>query len=173
MHLARVLVAADALLTEADECVRADLLPRTELDERDDLLAVDVVRPADDPSRRDGRVLQQRRLDVPWKDVEAAPDDQVLLAVDDVDVPVVVEAAQVAGVEPAVPDRLRRQLRRAPVAEHDRAGTDADLADLAVAGDAHLDAGGRLADGAEASTSRWRRRDERRGFRQAVALADF
>src|SRR5512132_2016048 len=172
MHLSRGLVAADARLAEADQRVGSDLLALTELDDRDALLAVDVVRPADDARRRDGRVLQQRLLDVPWKDVEAAPNDQVLLAVDDVDVPVVVEAAQVAGVEPAVPDRLRRQLRRAPVAEHDRARTDADLADLAVAVDAHLHAGGRLADGAEASTSRWRRRDERRGFRQAVALAD-
>src|SRR4029453_17866659 len=144
-----------------------------ELDERDDLLAVDIVRPSDDPRRRDGRVIQQCLLDVPWKDVEAAADDQILLAVDDVDVPVVVEAAQVAGVKPAVPDRLCGQPRRAPVPEHDRGRADADLANVPLAVDAHLHAGGRLADRAEASLPGWRRRDQGRSFRQPITLANL
>jgi hypothetical protein len=55
-------------------------------------------------------VLVQHLLDLARVDVVAAADDEVLLAVDDEQVAVVVGVAEVAGVEPAVLERLRRRL---------------------------------------------------------------
>ena len=77
-------------------------------------------------------------LDVRRREVLAARgDDDVLLAAGDGEEAVGVERAQVAGVQPAV-------VRRAAViaGEHVQAADD----DLAVGGDAHLDAGQRAAD---------------------------
>src|SRR5204863_8487105 len=72
-------------------------------------------------------------------------DDQLLLAVDDGQVPVLVEGADVAGVQPAVGvDRIRGSLGLVAVARHH------DLAahqHLAVVGQAQLDAGDRGSDG--------------------------
>src|SRR5262249_12683542 len=57
----------------------------------------------------------------------AAANDQVLLAVHHVQVAVGVQAADVAGVQPAT-EQGRRSLRgRIPVAGHDAVGADADL----------------------------------------------
>ena len=71
-------------------------------DERDHLLAADRVRPADDRRRGDARVLEQHLLDVAGEDVHPAADDEVLLPVDQPEVAVGVEAADVAGVQPAL-----------------------------------------------------------------------
>ena len=49
-------------------------------------------------------------LDVGGMDVVAAPDDHVLAPADDVEVPVVVQPAQVSGDQPPVPPRLRCRL---------------------------------------------------------------
>ena len=68
-----------------------------------DLLAEVGVRDADHRRLGDGRVLVEHLLDLPRVDVVAAPDDQVLLPVDDVVVAVVVHPGQVAGAEPAAP----------------------------------------------------------------------
>src|SRR5207244_9162935 len=54
----------------------------------------------------DGRVLGHRLLDLDRRDVLAARDDDVLLAVAQLDVPVGVPDRQIAGVEPAAPERL-------------------------------------------------------------------
>jgi hypothetical protein len=72
--------------------------------ERDDLLADLRVRPADDGAAVTLGVREQDVLDVARVDVEAVADDEVLDAVDDVEVAVLVEVADVAGVEPAVAD---------------------------------------------------------------------
>ena len=56
----------------------------------------------DDAGLDDVGVVEQDGLDVDGVDVVAAPDDDVLLATDDVEVAVGVEPGQVAGVEPAV-----------------------------------------------------------------------
>ena len=71
-------------------------------DERLDLLAVDCVRHADDRGQADRRVGEQDLFELARVDVEAAPDDHVLLAVHDVQVAVGVAGADVAGAEPAV-----------------------------------------------------------------------
>ena len=70
-------------------------------DEGHDLLAGAGIRPADHPGDLHRGMLDQRVLDVAGVDVEAAADDQVLLAVDDEQISVLVVVADVAGVEPA------------------------------------------------------------------------
>src|SRR5262249_15248399 len=64
-------------------------------------------------------------------DVEAATDDQVLLALDDEEEVVRVEASHVARVEPAAANRLRRLLRIPVVADHDVGPLHTYLAQLA------------------------------------------
>src|SRR5215203_4118189 len=151
--LARVAVAADAFLRERDELARRRLHAVAQRDECHDLFAVPFVGPSDDADERDCRVLDQRVLDVAREDVEPAADDQILPAVDDVEVAVRVDIAEVSGVQPPVAHRLRRQRRVAPVALHHRRGAAADLADLArrdvlsvVTLDEDLDSGNRQPD---------------------------
>ena len=62
------------------------------------------VRAADGRGGGDGGVAQQRVLDDPGVDVVAAADDEVLGPAGEVDEPAGVDAAEVAGVQPAVPD---------------------------------------------------------------------
>src|SRR5215831_15591389 len=106
LDLAGVLVAAEALLRVGDELGLVGVEPRSQLDERDDLLPVRLVGPADDAGRRDGGMLEQRVLDVAREHVEAAADDQVLHAVDDEEIAVIVDVAHVARVQPVAARRI-------------------------------------------------------------------
>src|SRR4029434_5846246 len=81
-----------------------------------DLLPVRRVGDGDHGRLGHRRVLVQHFLDLPRVDVVAAPDDQVLFAVDDVEVAVLVLAGQVAGPEPAVGDGLAGGRPAAPIA---------------------------------------------------------
>src|SRR5918995_3404441 len=99
VHLPRVLVAADPLLRPRDEVGGLDVVAQSH--KRDDLLAAGRILPPDHRRTLDRRVLEERLLDVAWKNVEAAADDQVLLAVDDVEVAVLVDSPEVARVQPA------------------------------------------------------------------------
>ena len=79
------------------------------------------------------RVLRDRLLHVDRRDVLAPPADVVLLPVDEAEVAVGVEPAEVAGVEPQVPEGRDGGFGVAVVAlEHDvgPAGPADDLADL-------------------------------------------
>ena len=76
-------------------------------DEGDHLLAPFGVRPADDRALGDRGVAQQHFLDLARIDVRAAGDDHVLRAVADGEEAVRVQAADVAGVQPAAAQRLR------------------------------------------------------------------
>ena len=58
------------------------------------------MRHADHRAVRDVGVLEERGLDLDGVDVLAAADDDVLRAVDDVDVALVVDARDVPGVQP-------------------------------------------------------------------------
>src|ERR671930_1155831 len=116
MDLARILDLADALAGPGDELLRRDGGLGRQRDERDDLLAALWVGSADHPGHRHLGVLAQRVLDVPREDVEPAPDDEVLLAVDDVDVAVLVQVADVAGAQLAVDYGGGADVRTAPVA---------------------------------------------------------
>ena len=93
-------------------------------------------------------VPSQHVLHLARRDVLATAHDHVLDAVHDVEIPLLVDAAGVAGVQPAVDDRGRRRLGVAPVALRDLRCSYADLSDAtrrkghAVAvDDAHGDAG--------------------------------
>ena len=110
-------------------------------------------------------MAQQHLLDLARIDVHAAADDQVLGAVLQREVAVRVEAADVAGVQPAAAQRLGGGLGLVPVAGHHHVAPDQDLADLAggelavvVVDDADLDAGAGDADALQRSRQRgWSR----------------
>src|SRR5690606_3730678 len=111
-------------------------------DERDDVGAA----VAEGERLADERVLLEVVLDHRRRDVLAARgDDELLLAVDDGEEAVLVEAPDVAGVDPAVlVDQLGGRLGAAQVAGG--AGGAADE-DLAVVGEFQLHAGEGAADG--------------------------
>ena len=118
---------------------------------------------ADTHHRRLGHrgVRVEHVLDLTRVHVEAAADDQVFLALDDVEEPVGVEPPDVAGVQPAVAQGARRLLGQAVVAEHHVRSAHADLTRVAdgkravvVIEDRDLDAGERLAHGAELAHAR-------------------
>src|SRR5581483_6487482 len=124
-----------------------------ELDDRTDLLAEHRMGDADHRRFGDGRVLEEHALDLDAVDVLAAADEHVLGPVDDVDEALVVEAGDVAAVQPAVSERLGRGLGLVPVALDDVRSADPELADLtggqciAVAvDDLDLDDGNRRSD---------------------------
>src|SRR5262249_40604064 len=109
---------------------------RPEHDQRLDRLAPLLVGDADHRDLRDRGMLEQAVLDLDRRHVLAARDDDVLLAIADADVGAVL-VATVAGVKPAVDDRLGRFLRLVPVALEDVVRARQHLA-LAV--HAHADA---------------------------------
>ena len=74
------------------------------------------------------RLLDHLRIDV-----EAAGDDHVLLAVDEIEIAVVVHVADVAGEEAVADECFGGFLRPVPVALGDVRALDADFADLAGA----------------------------------------
>ena len=127
------------------------------------------MRDADDRRLAHAGMLVEHLLDLARVDVVAAADDHVLLAVDDVEVAVVVDAPDVAGAEPAVGvDRGRRRVGTAPVALHHVVPADGDLAAVQQA---HLDAVHGQADraGLALAVAAVEARDRRR-LRQPVAL---
>ena len=111
------------------------------------------------------------------RDVLAAGDDHVLLAVDDAGIALLVHDADVAGLQETVGRHdLGGFVRSVPVARHDLGPTDADLAGLPeghfvalVVADGHFGGGNRQADGArELREVEPVAGDHRRGFGQAV-----
>jgi len=76
-------------------------------------------------------VPRDHLLDVARVHVDPVRDDQVLLAIDEVQEPVLVDVAEVAGVQPAVDDRGGRRVWLAVVAGHEERAAPDDLADLA------------------------------------------
>ena len=123
---------------------------------------------ADDHGVLDVRAEFQFVLDVGRRDVFAAGrDDDVLLAVHDLQVSVL-PGADVAGVEPALRiDRLRGELRILEVALEDMR---APREDLAVLGQRHLDAGDRLPDCLDPGALDAVDRDHARRLGQPVSL---
>src|SRR4051812_47791959 len=103
-YLAWVLVRGDLALD-----VRAQFVGRRagawlERDRRADLLAELGVGESDDRDLGHRRVLVHHLLDLPRVHVVPTSDDEVLLPPDDEEVPLLVDPADVTGVEPAVPD---------------------------------------------------------------------
>src|SRR5690606_12719291 len=110
---------------------------------------------ADDVDLVDVGVDHQRLLDGARIDVEAGGDDEVLYAVDEKDVAVLVDVADVAGAQPAVHEGVGGRLLVVVVAEHDLRALDLQFAALAQRHDgvgldvdeAHVGGGQGLADG--------------------------
>ncbi len=69
-------------------------------------------------------------FDLARPDLEATGLDQVLLAVDNKQVAILIQVADIAGIHPAIPDHVRRFGRVLPIAHHDLWRPDDDLADL-------------------------------------------
>ena len=112
---------------------RAGVRPRAGLghDDGADRLAPFGVRNADHRDHRDIGMGREHILHLTRKDVEAAGDDHVLLAVEDEHVAALVLARDVAGVQPAVLQGLGRHVRPLPVFLHHMRRAHADFARLA------------------------------------------
>jgi hypothetical protein len=98
-----------------------------------DLLSVVLVRDADHCRLDDVRMLVEDFLDLARIHVVPAPDQEILLAAGDAQVPVLVECAQVSGSQPAVRQRLGRRVGPVPVSLHHHRPALVDLAHLADA----------------------------------------
>ena len=99
-----------------------------EHDERFDGLTPLGVGHTDDGGFGDGGVLDEGVFDLDRRDVLAAGDDDVLLAVGDGEVAVVVDPPAVTGVEPSVADDLGGVCGLLPVAAEDGVAAGEDLA---------------------------------------------
>ena len=145
-------------------------------DDRRDLLGHPVGQPHDrelgDQLRRGVDLFHFVGVDV----LAAAVHDHVLAAADQEEMSVLVEASQVARVEPAVAQRFRRRLVVAVVAGHDVRPLGRDLADPRGVGvhDADLDSRQGLADAADGNRA-VRRSDcqDGGGLREPVALGNM
>ena len=105
----------------------SDVRPQHDEGGRD--LAGLVVGEADHRGVGDLRVGEQQRLELGRRHLEALVLDELLEPVDDEQVPVGVDVADVAGVQPAVGvDRVGRGLRVVEVALHHLRTPDPDLA---------------------------------------------
>ena len=180
-HVTRVLVGRDALLDECLQVLRRRVRTRLQRDGGADLLAQLGVRHCHDRRLGDGRVLVEHLLDLAGIDVVAAADDQVLLAIDDEEVAVLVDLREVTGVEPAAAHRLGRRVGTLPVALHHVRALDDDLPHLALRDllvvlveDLHLDVADRRADRAGLALAVGVVEGcDRRGLAQPVPLQDL
>src|ERR687898_2217256 len=100
--LPRALVVREVLGAERLELVALDVGVGLAHDEGGDVLTEHVVRYGDDRGLTHRRVFEDHALDVGRVHVVPAADDEVLLASDEVEEPVVVEVAEVAAAQPAV-----------------------------------------------------------------------
>ena len=96
------------------------------------LLAVFLVWAPDHGGFGDLRKLMDDDFDLARVDVLPAADDHVLVAADQDEVAVLVEASHVAGVQPAVDEGLRSLVGPVEVAAHHVGALDHHLAGLAV-----------------------------------------
>src|SRR5205814_7794208 len=108
----------EAFPTEGDQLPRGRVRGRLQGDERLWSLAPPVVRYPDPGALQDGGVLAECLLHLNGRDVLAARDDDVLLAVAQLDIAVGMPDAEVAGVEPAAPEGLSGGVGLREVAQH-------------------------------------------------------
>jgi hypothetical protein len=105
--VAWILVRRDSALGELAQLILGDLGTGLKRDRRPDLFAKLWVRDPDHRGLPHGGVLVEHFLDLARIHVVAATDDQLLLAIDDEEVSIFVDAFDVTAVEPAVVvDRL-------------------------------------------------------------------
>src|SRR5207237_3598125 len=113
----RGLEPGDALLDMIDELQLRGGCTRSQFDVRDDRLAPFWIRQADDGRLEDGWVRGQDLLDLDRGDVLAAGEDDVLLAVADLDVPVGLQHPEIARTEPPSAAHRPARCRGAVAAE--------------------------------------------------------
>src|SRR6266480_4818581 len=119
------LVGTLLLLDQGDEAGGVDGGAGPGDDDGGDGLAPAVVGDADDGGGGDVGVGGQHVLHFLGIDVEPAADDHVVLAIDDIDVAVVVAPGHVPGVDPPVPDDFGGEFGPLPVAAHHGPGPQA------------------------------------------------
>src|SRR3990170_2323004 len=102
----RNLVAADVRPAMVDDLLGRERHTGFGHDDREQRLAVPIVGNTDDRRLADAGVTVQNGLDFAGVNVLAAGDDHVLLAVDQEEIPILVEAPEVAGMKPSVPENL-------------------------------------------------------------------
>src|SRR5207245_8329983 len=128
----RRLEAGDAFAGEVDDVRRRRLFAGLHHHDRLDRFAPLVVGHADNGNLGDIGMIADRAFDFGRVDVFAARDDHVLDTVVDIEIAVPVHVAGVAGAQPTLAvEGFRGGFRQIPVADHVRAGTRRDLADLA------------------------------------------
>ena len=123
------LKSAMRCLGERPDLLRIGIGARTRDDDRADLLAHHLVGHAHHRHLEHRRVLDEGVLDLDAVDVLAAAVDHVLHAVDDLHEPLVVDAGEVAGVQPPIDERLGGLLGLVPVAGHHVLPADQQLPD--------------------------------------------
>src|SRR5262249_2187733 len=96
----RAFVARDLLAAELDDLRLGGAVAGLERHESLGPLAPGLVGDGDHGALQHGRVLRDRLLDLDRRNILAARDDDILLAVAQLDIAVGVPDAQVAGVEP-------------------------------------------------------------------------
>src|SRR5919108_5372714 len=102
----RHLEGCESLRDVIPEVLLGDLASRNALDDGTDLFAEHPMWDPDDGGFADGRMLVEHTLDLDRVHVLAAANHHVLRAVDDVQEPFVVHTSDVAGMQPAVAERL-------------------------------------------------------------------
>ena len=100
------------------QCGLFELVARAQHHERRDRLDPFVVRQPDHRDFRHGGVGEQHFLHFPARDEDTTGVDHVADAIDDVQVPFLVEIPDIAGMEPPAGERLRGFRRLFPVADH-------------------------------------------------------
>ncbi len=105
------LKAASLPATKLREFLLGGVHAGLEVHDRAGFLAQRVVRDRDDGGVHDGRMLVERVLDLDAVDVLAAADQHVLGAVDDVAEAFLVQAGEIAGLDPAIDKGLAPWLR--------------------------------------------------------------
>src|SRR3546814_19139413 len=88
------------------------------------------MRDSDDHTIKHRRMTEHDLLDLPGKHVEAARDDHVPLAVDDIDVPVCIASAKIAAELPAIAAAGRGCVRVLVKFRHLHCRADGDLTTL-------------------------------------------
>ena len=179
MELARNLVECKVLLQEFLQQADLDSLALAHAVEAGAGLTADLVLDADNGDLIDARELVDELLDLARVDVLAHADDHVLDAVDDEVVAVLVDLHHVGRMQPAAAHDIARDVRQVPVAEHDVAAFDDELARLAHGDrvtvridDLVFEVRETRADGARDRMTWFRQRDQWRSLGEAVALAD-
>ena len=108
--------------------VGCDRLPRGQDNERRHGLSPIVVVLTDHRGLADGGMAIKDLLDFARKNVLSAGNDDVFLAVQEIEVALVVEAAEITNRTPAVDHRLRRRFGLVPIAVEEPAVSDPHLA---------------------------------------------